>query len=437
VKVLVIGGGGREHALCWALGRNPEVGAVYCAPGNAGISREFSCVNIAADDMDGLAKWAAREGIDLTVPGPEAPLVAGLADRFSREGLRVFGPRREAAMLEGSKHFAKEIMGEAGVPTARFEVFDDPARARAYISKQGRPLVVKADGLAAGKGVVVCATEAEASHAVEEIMEIKAFGDAGRRVIVEEFLEGEEATVMAFCDGDYAALMQPVQDHKRAYDGDNGPNTGGMGAYSPVPAVGSEILDIVSNRVISPVLGAMLKRGIRYSGVLYAGLMLTRNGPFVLEFNARFGDPETQVVLPRLETSIADIMLAATTGELPRRRIEWSRRASVCVVIASGGYPVAYEKGIPIRGLDEAAREPGVVVFHAGTSAGPGGSIVTSGGRVLGITATGESIADARDAAYRGVSRIQFDGAFHRSDIGLRAVKAAGRAATRPGGGVG
>ncbi|MGE5484161.1 MAG: phosphoribosylamine--glycine ligase [Ignavibacteriales bacterium] len=421
MKVLVVGGGGREHALCWALGRSPAVSRVYCAPGNAGISRDYTCVNIAAGDIDGLAKWAAGEGIDLTVPGPEAPLVAGLVDRFTRAGLRVFGPCAEAALIEGSKYFAKGLMAEAGVPTARFEVFDDPARARAYVSNERFPLVVKADGLAAGKGVTVCMTEEEAWLAIEDAMEKKVFGDAGRRVIVEEFLEGEEATVMAFCDGDYAALMQPVQDHKRACDGDKGPNTGGMGAYSPVPAVTAGVLDHVSERVIAPVLRAMSRRGIRYTGVLYAGLMLTRHGPFVLEFNARFGDPETQAVLPRLETSLADIMMAAAEGNLPRQRIEWSGRASVCVVVASGGYPGEYEKGRGISGLDEAAREPGVVVFHAGTAAGPGGSIVTSGGRVLGVTATGETIAGARHAAYRAVSRIQFDGAYYRRDIGLRA----------------
>ncbi|MGE5542054.1 MAG: phosphoribosylamine--glycine ligase, partial [Bacillota bacterium] len=303
----------------------------------------------------------------------------------------------------------------------RFEVFDDPARARAYVSKQGFPLVVKADGLAAGKGVSVCMTEEEACLAIDDAMEKRVFGDAGRHVIVEEYLEGEEATVMAFCDGEYSALMQPVQDHKRAYDGDRGPNTGGMGAYSPVPAVSAGVLDYVSERVISPVLRAMSRRGIEYRGVLYAGLMLTGNGPFVLEFNARFGDPETQAVLPRLETSLADIMVAAAEGNLQRQRIEWSGRASVCVVVASGGYPGPYEKGKFIDGLDRALQEPGVTVFHAGTATGPGGSIITSGGRVLGVTATGDTIAGARQAAYRAVSRIQFDGAHYRRDIGLRA----------------
>lgn len=421
LKVLVVGGGGREHVLCWALAGSPEVGRVFCAPGNAGIARKFECVDIRVGDVDRLAAWAVQQGVDFTVVGPEAPLMAGLADRFAAAGLRVFGPTRAAAMIEGSKAFAKDVMSASGVPTAKYELFDDPARARAYISSRGAPIVVKADGLAAGKGVCVCVTVSEAMTAVEDIMERRVFGDAGLRVVVEDYLEGPEASVMAIADGETAILMQPVQDHKRVFDGDQGPNTGGMGAYSPVPVVPAPLLDEIGRTVITPVLRELLKRGIRYTGVLYAGLMLTPRGPMVLEFNARFGDPETQAALPRMKTSLARVLMGAIEGRLSRERVEWSSDAAVCVVMASGGYPGKYETGKVIHGLDRATAA-GALVFHAGTSSGPGGSIVTSGGRVLGVTAVGKTLAAARGVAYNAVREIRFDGAQYRSDIGLRGI---------------
>ena len=421
LKVLVVGGGGREHALCRALSDSPEVDRVYCAPGNAGISKEYECVGIRAEDVDGLARWASRNAVDLTVVGPEAPLIAGIADRFRGEGLVVFGPTGDAAMIEGSKAFAKELMDECGVPTARHRVFRSPVQASEYVRKHGAPVVVKADGLAAGKGVYVCGTVEEASRAIEEIMVMRVFGEAGSRVVIEEFLEGPEVSMMAFVDGEDVLLMEPAQDHKRAYDGDRGPNTGGMGSYSPVPFVTAEIQRRIRDEVFLPVVKGLAKRGIRYTGMLYAGLMLTSSGPMVLEFNARFGDPETQVVLPRLKTSLAKVVTAAVEGRLASiGGLEWDRRAAVCVVMASKGYPGAYEKGKPISGLDEVAAMQDVRVFHAGTSIGAGGAVVTSGGRVLGVTALGEDVRSAADRAYEAVSHIRFEGCHYRKDIAQR-----------------
>ncbi len=421
LRVLVVGSGGREHALCWALSRSPEVAEVFCAPGNAGIAHDATCVGIQAGDLPALTAWAAGRRIDLTVVGPEAPLVAGIADRFAAAGLKVFGPARAAAMIEGSKAFAKDVMTAAGVPTGRYEVFDDPVRARAHASAVGAPIVVKADGLAAGKGVYVCNTGREAMSAIEDIMEKRVFGDSGSRVILEECLDGPEASVMAFCDGDQALLMEPVQDHKRVFDGDRGPNTGGMGAYSPVPVIPPSLLEEIGRDIVRPVLVELLRRGIRYTGVLYAGLMLTNRGPMVLEFNARFGDPETQAALPRIKSSLAGVLLAAVEGRLSRERVEWSDEAAVCVVMASGGYPGKYETGKVIGGLERAAAQ-GALVFHAGTARAGDGSIVTSGGRVLGVAATGRNVAAARETAYRAVHEIRFEGAHYRSDIGLRGI---------------
>jgi phosphoribosylamine--glycine ligase len=362
--------------------------------------------------------------IDLTVPGPEAPLISGIADRFAERGLKVFGPSGKAAMIEGSKSFAKELMAKVGVPTPRFEVFDDPVRARRHVSAVGCPVVIKADGLAAGKGVSVCFTPGEAMKAIEDAMERRVFGAAGSRIVVEEFVRGEEATLMAVADGDFAIPLQPARDHKRAFDGDVGPNTGGMGAYSPIPSLDREAVRDICRTIVRPVLAELLRRGTRYTGVIYAGLMLTDRGPVVLEFNARFGDPETQVVLPLLKTDLAGIVIAAVEGELPRCSVEWADGASVCVVMASAGYPGPCEKGKPITGLELLGGLPRVHVFHAGTAEGPRGETVTSGGRVLGVTATGETLAEARDRAYDAVSFVRFEGAHYRRDI---ASDAAGR----------
>ncbi|MFZ5632593.1 MAG: phosphoribosylamine--glycine ligase [Bacillota bacterium] len=419
MKVLVVGGGGREHALCWKLKASPRVSGVYCAPGNAGIAEIARCVNVAAADIDGLVDFAGREEIDLTVVGPEEPLTLGLVDAMESRGLKAFGPSARAAAIEGSKVLAKDIMARYGIPTAGYAAFDSPSEAEEYIKNLKVPCVVKADGLAAGKGVIVAQKEEEALAAVRQIMADRAFGRAGDRIVVEELLTGEEVSILAFTDGETVVPMLPAQDHKQVYDGDRGPNTGGMGAYAPAPVATEEIRSFALEKILYPTVKAMAAEGRPYRGVLYAGLMVTDQGPRVLEFNARFGDPEAQPVLMMLKTDLVDIMEAVMSGNLSRMKVEWHAGAAVCVVLASGGYPGKYEKGFEIKGLD---RVPGgVTVFHAGTELKEGRA-VTAGGRVLGVTAMGYDIPSAINLAYRGVEAISFPGMHYRRDIGLKAV---------------
>lgn len=424
MRILLIGGGGREHALAWKLAQSPKVEKLYAAPGNPGIAqlKKCECININTDDLEGVADYAEEMSIDLTVVGPEAPLVAGLADVFKRRGLPVFGPSKAAAQLEGSKAFSKELMAKYNIPTAFFKVCEDIASAKAYVEEKGAPIVVKADGLAAGKGVVVAMTKEEALAAIDEMMGNHKFGSAGARLVLEEYMEGEEASLLAFTDGKTVVPMIAAQDHKRVFDGDEGPNTGGMGTYAPAPVM-TDILRLkATERILKPVVEAMAAEGVPYQGCLYAGLMIKGDSVKVVEFNCRFGDPETQVVLPLLDGDLADIMLACATGTLDKTDVGWHDKAAVCVVMASGGYPESYEKGKDITGLEAAANDKNVVVFHAGTKY-ENGSVVTAGGRVLGVTAVDSSIKAARDRAYSAVEKIKFDKAFCRKDIAWRALK--------------
>ncbi|HLJ12143.1 MAG TPA: phosphoribosylamine--glycine ligase [Planctomycetaceae bacterium] len=424
MKVLVVGQGGREHALVWKLAQSPSVSQVFCAPGNAGTAFDGTNVDIGATNIDGLVKFAKAESVGLTVIGPEGPLVAGIADAFEREGLRVFGPSRSAAELEGSKVFAKELLRQATIPTAEAQTFSDAESAEAYIAdREETALVVKADGLAAGKGVTVCANKAIALDAIRRIMRQKEFGDAGKRIIIEERLDGEEASILALTDGSTIVPLETSQDHKAAFDEDRGPNTGGMGAYSPAPLITPALMDQIIGQILVPTVHAMKKRGRQFKGVLYAGIMITHQGPKVLEFNTRFGDPEAQPLLMRLKTDLAQVLLAVADGSLALLPpLEWDPRPAVCVVMASAGYPGEYEKGFPIRGLDEAARLSNVKVFHAGTELA-GGQPIASGGRVLGVTALGENIGDAKLRAYQAVKCIRWDGAWCRHDISDKARK--------------
>lgn len=422
MKVLVVGSGGREHALAWKLAQSENVDKIYALPGNAGIGRIAERVQGSVTDIKGIADFAEKQSIDLTIIGPETPLIAGIVDEFERRRLPVFGPNREAARMEGSKVFSKSLMIDNGIPTGGFETFDDPAKASAYIesvaAKTSDPIIVKADGEAAGKGVFVAKTKDEALHGVDVIMNQRAFGASGDRLIVEEYLDGQEASFMFFVDGEVFVPMVAAQDYKRAYDGDEGLNTGGMGCYSPVPVLPPDVQTTVIDTIIKPTLKALMAKGIHYKGVLYCGLALTSKGPKVIEFNARFGDPETQVVLPLLETDLAEICLAVALGRLDTIPVSWYNRKALCVVMASGGYPGGYEKGKVISGIDE-AEESGAMVFHAGTETRDG-EVVTSGGRVLGVTAVGESYQDCIDKAYAGVGKIAFDGMHFRRDIGAR-----------------
>jgi phosphoribosylamine--glycine ligase len=420
MRVLIAGSGGREHALAWAIARSPRVEKVYTAPGNGGTAQVGENVDIAATQVDRLVAFAADRTIDLTVIGPEAPLMEGIVDSFQAAGLRCYGPRRDAARLEGSKVHAKEFMRRYGVPTADFAVFDEAEAARRYVSERGAPIVIKADGLAAGKGVIVAATVEEAHAAIDDIMVTKAFGAAGKRVVVEECLQGDEVSVHAICAGQRALLLPSSQDHKRAHDGDRGPNTGGMGAYAPVPSFTAADMEAVRESIIEPTLRGLAEEGIEYSGTLYAGLMRTAAGPRVLEFNVRFGDPETQVILPLVRGDVFDLLYASASGELPHSVDLWDARTAATVVMASEGYPGSYQKGLAIGGLDDAAGDDRVV-FHAGT-ARTGDGFVTTGGRVLAVSAWGDDVRAALDSAYRGVEAIHFDGAFWRRDIGYRAL---------------
>lgn len=424
MKVLVVGQGGREHALVWKLAQSPRVRQLYCAPGNAGIAELARCVPIGDTDLENLVRFAKEERIDLTVVGPEAPLVAGLVDRFEAEGLRVFGPRQEAAMLEGSKSFAKEIMAKYDIPTARYQAFDDYEAALRYVREHGAPVVLKADGLAAGKGVTVARTLEEAEAALARMMREKVFGDAGNRIVIEEFLQGQELTLMAFVDGETVLPMVPVQDHKPVFDGDRGPNTGGMGTYSPTPQLPPSVIEDSFRRILQPVAKAMVAEGKPYRGVLYGGLMVTAEGPKVIEFNARFGDPETQVVLPRLKSDLLDVLEATVEGRLADVQLEWRPEAAVCVILASEGYPGAYPKGRVIQGLFDAEEQHArqVYLFHSGT-ARENGQWLTNGGRVLGVTALGDNLATARQRAYEAIEGIRFEGMHYRRDIGLRGLR--------------
>jgi phosphoribosylamine--glycine ligase len=426
MKILVVGQGGREHALVWKLSQSPTVQKVFCAPGNAGTAVDGENVDIPSDDIERLIKFAQEKKIDLTVVGPEAPLVAGIVDKFQAAGLTVFGPTKAAAKLEGSKRFAKEVMKQANVPTAAYQSFgkNDIEAAREHLEELDQiPVVVKADGLAAGKGVFVCKNSQEALEAVEELLINGLFKEAGNEILIEERLDGEEASILAIVDGGTIVALDASQDHKRAHDGDNGPNTGGMGAYCPAPLVTPELMDEIVNRILIPTVHAMRRRKTPFSGVLYAGLMITHQGPKVIEYNVRFGDPEAQPVLMRLKTDLAEILLAAAEHRLSEfEEIEWDPRPAVCVVMASEGYPGPYQKGHKIRGLENADALEETKVFHAGTIAS-GDNVLSEGGRVLGVTAMGESIPEAKLKAYQAVKEIRWNGAWCRKDISDKAHK--------------
>ena len=421
MKILIVGGGGREHALAWKIAQSPRCTGLFCAPGNAGTEAVAQNVDIPADDVDRLLDFARVEEIGLTVVGPEAPLVAGIADRFAEAGLRLFGPGAQAARLEGSKAFSKNLMQKYQIPTADFRSFNDVDDAKKYLAGRG-PCVVKADGLAAGKGVFLCRTEKEAREAVHRIMKDRVFGEAGGRVVIEDFLEGQEISVLALTDGVTVLPLEGAQDHKAAGEGDTGPNTGGMGAYSPAPVFTEALREQVYRTILLPTVRAMEREGAPYRGVLYAGLMLTGAGPRVLEFNARMGDPETQPLMMRLDCDLVPLLEACIDGTLDRRTLSWKPDAAVCVVMAAGGYPGAYERGHPISGLEAARQIEGVQVFHAGTKRDDG-RILTNGGRVLGVTALAPSVPLAVERAYQAVERISWEGVYYRRDIGHQALK--------------
>jgi phosphoribosylamine--glycine ligase len=422
MRILVIGSGGREHTLVWKIKQSPHVDKLYCAPGNAGTGQIAENVPISSEDIPRLLQFAEEKKIDLTVVGPEDPLVNGIVDEFIEHDLRIFGPLKEVAILEGSKVFAKNLMRRHNIPTAEFEIFKDEKKAKDYIRTKKAPLVVKASGLAKGKGVVVAKNTQEAEEAVHRMMVAKEFGEAGREVIVEECLFGEEASILCFTDGITLVPMASAQDHKAIFDDDKGPNTGGMGAYSPAPIVTKELLTRVDKEILRPTISALSGEGNLYKGVLYVGLMLTEKGPKVLEYNARFGDPETQAILPRMKSDLVEVMEAVVDGRLDQVTIDWQDKAAVCVVMASGGYPDAYKKGLPITGLEEASKLKEVIVFHGGTKI-ENDKIVTAGGRVLGVTALGSDIPKAIENAYKAVELIKFEGAHYRRDIGRKALK--------------
>jgi len=421
MKVLVIGGGGREHALVWKLSQSPRVKEIFCAPGNGGISQIARCLEIGATDLEELARFCKDEKIDLTVVGPELPLTMGIVDLFQEEGLRIFGATKGAAQLEGSKAFAKDLMKKYAIPSARYRVFDDRDGTVAYIKKEGAPIVVKADGLAAGKGVIVAETEQEALEALDAIMVKRVFGEAGERVVIEERLEGEEASFIAFSDGEHVLPMASSQDHKPIYDNDKGPNTGGMGAYSPAPVVTPPVHHRIMEEIMIPTVKALAAEGYPYHGVLYAGLMIKEGEPKALEFNCRLGDPETQPIFMRMKGDLIPVMEACIEGTLAAVEIAWDPQTAVCVVMASEGYPGSYEKGKRIKGLDKIEAMGGVYCFHAGTAL-KDGNYVTAGGRVLGVTGLGKGIKEAMETTYRAVSQITWDGVHFRKDIGKKAL---------------
>lgn len=421
MKVLVIGSGGREHALVWKIHQSPKVTKIYCAPGSAAINELAQCVAFAPEQIDKLADFAEKEKIDLTVVGPELPLTLGISDLFESRGLKIFGPNKAAAQLEGSKAFAKEILKENYIPTASFRTFADPALAKQYLAQQRPPYVIKADGLAAGKGVLICAKREEAEVAIDDIIVRKIFGRAGEKVVVEDFLDGEEASFMVLTDGNHILPLASSQDHKRVFDNDQGPNTGGMGAYSPAPVVTSAMTERIVNEILKPLLGGLNNRGIRYRGVIYIGLMITRDGPKVLEFNTRFGDPECQPIMMRLKSDLVPLLEATIDGKLEQVKPEWYEEPAVCVVLCAAGYPGPYEQGHEIRGLDKLEDWEKGFVFHAGTTK-ESGRWLSTGGRVLGVSARGKDIADAAHNAYSAVSQISWEGMHYRKDIARRAI---------------
>lgn len=430
MKILVIGSGGREHALVWKLAQSPHASEIWCAPGNAGIQQEntaktrtpVQCVNISAEDFPRLLAFAQEKKIELTVVGPDNPLPLGIVDLFQKNGLRIWGPNQKAAQFESSKVFSQRFMEKYGIPTARAGNFDDVSTARKFAESLGGKCAVKADGLALGKGVLICGSVAEANKAIEEILVGKAFGAAGANIVIQEFLEGPEISLHALCDGKTAKIFPTSQDHKRALDGDEGLNTGGMGTYSPTPFLSEVELAETSRKIIEPFMRGCAAEGIDYRGILYPGIIVTNTGPKVLEFNARFGDPETQVYLTRFENDLVELLDASVSGTLARMELKWNAMASVCVVMASGGYPGSYAKGKVIKGLENAAKSPNVKVFHAGTAMA-GNDIVTSGGRVLGVTALGKDLNTAQAAAYGAVEKIHFEGAYFRRDIAAKALR--------------
>ncbi|MBE9917465.1 phosphoribosylamine--glycine ligase [Paenibacillus donghaensis] len=423
MDILVIGGGGREHAIVWELRKSPKAGKIYCAPGNAGIGQIAENVPIAVNEFDKLTAFAKDKEVGLVVVGPDDPLADGIVDAFEAKNIPVFGPRKNAAEIEGSKTFMKDLLHKYGIPTAAYEKFDNYEAALAYLNTQKAPIVIKADGLAAGKGVTVAHTMEEAQQALEDIMVAKVFGESGAQVVIEQFLEGQEMSILSFVDGETVRPMPAAQDHKPIFDGDRGPNTGGMGTYSPLPHIDPAIVENAIENIIKPTAKALVAEGRPFRGVLFAGLMIQPDGtPTTVEFNARFGDPETQVVLPRLKSDLLDIFLAAVNGTLADVEIEWSDRAAVCVILASEGYPASYPKGLPIEGLQPSTDEEDAVVFHAGTALNEQGQYVTSGGRVLGVVGLGSDIAEARSKAYERAEGITFQGKQNRTDIAAKAL---------------
>jgi len=421
MKILIVGGGGREHAIAWKISQNKDVEKIWCAPGNGGIAKLAECVNIKATDIEGIVNFAKEVKPDLVMVAPDDPLVMGLVDALEKEGIRAFGPYANAAILEGSKSFAKELMINCGVPTAKYAVFTDADEAIAYVREQGAPIVIKADGLALGKGVTVAKTEDEAIAAIKDAILDKAFGDAGARVVIEECLEGPEVSVLCFTDGKTICPMPSAQDHKRAYDHDEGPNTGGMGAFSPSRIYNDELASVCMEKIFRPTIDGMAKMGRPFKGVLYFGLMITKDGPKVIEYNARFGDPETQAVLPRLKTDLVTIMNAIIDEKLDEINIEWRDEAACCVVLASGGYPKAYQSGYTITGVQDAEEMKDVIVFHAGTKIKECcGMLLTNGGRVLGVTGLGATLDDAIKTAYAATEKIDFTDLHKRTDIGIK-----------------
>jgi phosphoribosylamine--glycine ligase len=419
MKILVVGSGGREHALVWKLHKSPLVKKIYAAPGNAGISKLAECVEIEGEDLIGLASFAEKNSIDLTVVGPELPLTLGIVDQFQKRNLRIFGPTKMAAMIEGSKVFAKEFMKKHHIPTASFKAFDKADEATEFVKSSDMPLVIKADGLAAGKGVILAEDTESAVSAIKKIMVQKIFKDAGNKAVIENFLQGEEVTILAFTDGKTILSMPSSQDHKKIYDGNRGPNTGGMGAYAPTSIVDDRMMRRIYDEILEPTMVGLEQEGIIYKGILYAGLMLTERGPKVMEFNCRFGDPETQVILPLLKSDLVEIFMSIIEGDLSLDEVEWTDDFAVCVILASAGYPDKYEKGKEIFGLDKVEQAEDVLIFHAGTKK-EGKKVLTDGGRVLGVTAVDKNAEDAIHKAYASVDKIKFDGAQFRRDIGYR-----------------
>lgn len=418
MKVLIVGSGGREHAIAWKVAQSPRVDKIYCAPGNAGIAEYAECVNIGAMEFDKLAAFAKENQVDLTVIGMDDPLVGGVVDVFEAQGLRVFGPRKNAAILEGSKAFSKDLMKKYGIPTAAYETFISPEAALEYLETADMPIVLKADGLALGKGVLICNTREEAREGVKTLMLDKQFGSAGDRIVVEEFMTGREVSVLSFVDGNTIKIMTSAQDHKRAGDGDTGLNTGGMGTFSPSPFYTPEVDAFCKEHIYQKTVDAMKAEGRAFQGIIFFGLMLTEKGPRVLEYNARFGDPETQVVLPRMKNDIVDVFEACIDGRLDQTELEFEDNAAVCVVLASQGYPVKYDKGFAIKGLENFKEKDGYYVFHAGTKFDGGKNLVTNGGRVLGVTAVGKDLKEARSNAYAATEWVEFENKYMRHDIG-------------------